>query len=222
MMLDKKFIMLFALTVIMVFVVFIDQTKAGIIEKGLVSYYSFNNIKGDVVKDDWGGNDGTIIGPKVAAGKYGDALSFDGQDDYVNCGNDDSLNITKAISIEAWVYMKSPGTYPAIVTKSGTNWGYIFQFLTTTAKINFAQFITVCSITYGVSPRLLYGVKKSYNNTKERRNPCLLSHIFMNFSTNRNAKNTYINYDGKIDPLSALVVTAIALETGVYIIAVLD
>jgi hypothetical protein len=44
----------------------------------------------------------------------------------------------------------------------------------------------------------------------------------MNFSTNRNAKNTYINYDGKIDPLSALVVTAIALETGVYIIAVLD
>jgi hypothetical protein len=74
----------------------------------------------------------------------------------------------------------------------------------------------------------LYGIKKSYNKTnhvppcngrtEERRNPCLLSHIFMNFSTNRNAKSTYINYDGKIDLLSALIVTAITLEAGAYII----
>jgi hypothetical protein len=44
----------------------------------------------------------------------------------------------------------------------------------------------------------------------------------MNFSTNRNAKNTYINYDGKIDPLSVLVATAIILGAGAYIFAVLD
>ena len=43
----------------------------------------------------------------------------------------------------------------------------------------------------------------------------------MNFSTNRNAKNTFIDYDGKIDPLSVLVATAITLEAGVYIIDVL-
>jgi len=44
----------------------------------------------------------------------------------------------------------------------------------------------------------------------------------MNFSTNRNAKNTFTNYDGKIDLSSALVATAITLEIGEHIIAVLD
>jgi hypothetical protein len=72
----------------------------------------------------------------------------------------------------------------------------------------------------GISSFIVWN-QKSYNNTKERRNPCSLSHISMNFSTNRNAKNTYINYDGKIDPLSALVATAITLETGANIIVVL-
>jgi len=31
------------------------------------------------------------------------ALSFDGENDYVDCGNDPSLNCTDAITIEAWV-----------------------------------------------------------------------------------------------------------------------
>ena len=32
--------------------------------------------------------------------------------------------------------MESVGTYPTVVAKSGANWGYIFEFLTTTGKIN--------------------------------------------------------------------------------------
>jgi hypothetical protein len=68
----------------------------------------------------------------------------------------------------------------------------------------------------------LYGITKSYNKTKERRNPCLLSHIFMNFSTNRNAKNTFISYDGKIDLLSVLVAKMITSKTGVNIIVKKD
>ena len=135
-MINNNFVAFFALTMIVVFVSFTNQTEAGIIENGLVSYYSFNNVKGDIAKDDFGGNDGTIVGPEVAKGKYGNALAFDGQDDYVNCGNDESLNLTKAISIEAWVFMKSPGNYPTIVSRSITNWGYILEFLTTTGKIN--------------------------------------------------------------------------------------
>jgi hypothetical protein len=64
-------------------------------------------------------------------------------------------------------------------------------------------------------------VKKSYNKTKERRNPCLLSHIYTSFSMNRNAKNIYVCYDGKIDLSSALVAKVITLETGENIIVVL-
>lgn len=41
--------------------------------------------------------------PPWTSGKYGNALSFDGVDDYVNCGNGSSLNITDTITVEAWV-----------------------------------------------------------------------------------------------------------------------
>ena len=39
----------------------------------------------------------------IGAGKYDRAGEFDGIEDYVDCGNDASLNITDAITIEAWV-----------------------------------------------------------------------------------------------------------------------
>jgi len=48
-------------------------------------------------------NHGTIHGATWTTGKFGSALSFDGEDDYVDCGNDESLNITDALTIEAWV-----------------------------------------------------------------------------------------------------------------------
>jgi hypothetical protein len=132
----KNFITLFILTVIVAFASYTNQVEAKLVEKGLVSYWSFNDIKGKTVKDDWGHNDGAIQGPEIVKGRYGNALTFDGKDDYVICGNDASLNITDAISIMAWVYMESVGTYPTVVSKSGANWGYIFEFLTTTGKIN--------------------------------------------------------------------------------------
>ena len=50
------------------------------------------------------GNNGTISGATwTTSGKYGGALSFDGTDDYVDCGNDASLDITGDISVEAWI-----------------------------------------------------------------------------------------------------------------------
>ena len=135
-MFNRNFVTLVILTVIVTFACYTNQAEAKLVEKGLVSYWSLNEIKGKTVPDDWGENDGTIEGAEKAKGKYGNALQFDGQDNYVNCGNDASLDITDAISIEAWVYMESVGTYPTVVAKSGANWGYIFEFLTTTGKIN--------------------------------------------------------------------------------------
>lgn len=137
---NKNFATIFALTMIAAFVFFTDQADAGLVEAGLVSYYSFNDIEDDVVKDDWGPNEGILEGPalpEVVPGKYGDGLRFDGADSRVNCGNDESLDLTEAISIEAWVYMEIRGAYPTIVSKSGGNWGYIFEFLTDTGQINF-------------------------------------------------------------------------------------
>jgi hypothetical protein len=57
-----------------------------------------------MIKDKSGnGNDGTIFGATWAQGKRGSALSYDGTDDYVNCGNNSNLNISGAFTAEAWI-----------------------------------------------------------------------------------------------------------------------
>ena len=38
-----------------------------------------------------------------SSGKYGNAIAFDGVNDYIDAGSDESLNITGAITVEAWV-----------------------------------------------------------------------------------------------------------------------
>jgi len=48
-------------------------------------------------------NHEVIYGASWVDDGWGWALSFDGVDDYVDCRNDESLNITDAITIEAWV-----------------------------------------------------------------------------------------------------------------------
>ncbi len=50
-------------------------------------------------------NNGTVYGGafwNATGGKYNGAFEFDGVDDYIDCGNDSSLDITNAITIEAW------------------------------------------------------------------------------------------------------------------------
>ena len=61
-----------------------------IVTEGLVSYWTFDekDITGFTVKDVWGENDARIVGdPKIVDGQVGEALEFDGANDYVNLTN---------------------------------------------------------------------------------------------------------------------------------------
>jgi len=70
-------------------------------ETGLISYWSFDN--GDAT-DDFGNNDGLLMnGVTPTTGIVGGAMLFDGTDDYIDCGNDASLNPADALTVEAWV-----------------------------------------------------------------------------------------------------------------------
>lgn len=86
------------------------------VTEGLVSYWSFDNISGKTVQDDWGNNDGTVGGvAQIVEGKIRKALKFDGSDDNVNMGNPEDLNFGDGgYSIEAWIKTQSDG---AVVTK---------------------------------------------------------------------------------------------------------
>jgi hypothetical protein len=88
----------------------VDGEEALMYEKnqtGLVGYWKFDEGSGTKAYDSSGkGNDGTWNGWSRAnwtVGISGNALKFDGIDDYVDCGGDNSLNVTNEITIEAWI-----------------------------------------------------------------------------------------------------------------------
>jgi hypothetical protein len=78
---------------------------AGIVDNtGLAAHYTFDEGSGTVVKDHSGHqNDGRIHGAVFVKSPRGHALRFDGEDDYVNLGRSDSLEVTGDLTIEAWV-----------------------------------------------------------------------------------------------------------------------
>jgi len=86
---------------------------------GCVLEFQIAEGKGSKCYDQSGyGNDGTIYGARWQKGPFFYALSFDGVDDHVEVPHSDSLNITKAITIEAWVKVSSfVNLYPVIVGK---------------------------------------------------------------------------------------------------------
>jgi hypothetical protein len=76
----------------------------------LVAYYP---LDGDATDASGNGNDGTLINGVAcdAQGKFGNACSFDGSDDYVDLGNDNSLKLQYPMSILSWIYIQQ---YPPV------------------------------------------------------------------------------------------------------------
>ncbi|MCK4428979.1 MAG: LamG domain-containing protein, partial [Candidatus Aenigmarchaeota archaeon] len=117
------------------------STRARFYDDSLVLAMNFNNNSAigenstkaaDISKY---GNNGTINSATwTTNGKFGGALDFDGTDDYVDCGNDSSLDITDAITVEAWVnFAAAPtGHWTAFVSKdegSGVNNKWVFGYM---------------------------------------------------------------------------------------------
>lgn len=86
--------------------------------EGLVAWWPAEGESVDIVS----GNNGTAMnGVSFAPGKVGQAFSFNGSASYIRVADNPSLHCTNALTIEAWVYPSSLGTYHNIVSK----WGLI-------------------------------------------------------------------------------------------------
>jgi len=71
---------------------------------GVVGAWHFDEGSGNIVHDTSGeGDDGTIYGANWTDGEFGKALSFDGVDDYVDCGDIDAIDGASEITVTAWV-----------------------------------------------------------------------------------------------------------------------
>ena len=118
------------------------QIKANMLNKslsnsasGLVAYYRMNENSGTTTANsctNTSGINATLVGsPTWAASpvQFGaNALSFNGSSNFVSIPDNNSLDITTAITIEAWLYTMSTGTAQNVICKSSQtdNTGYIF------------------------------------------------------------------------------------------------
>ena len=90
---------------------------------GLVAAYGFNEGTATSVADASGnGHTGVISGATWSPqGKYGNALSFDGVNDWVTVNATSLLNITGAITMAAWVFPTVNTGVRDILIKEGSN-----------------------------------------------------------------------------------------------------
>jgi hypothetical protein len=111
---EGKMKKLFHLVITLVFLMVLATTASLVwANGGLVSYWPLDGTANDAVN----GNHGTNYGADYVAGKYGQALYFDGSD-YVEVPDDDSLEPVDTISVLAWVKrLGSPGGAKYIVSK---------------------------------------------------------------------------------------------------------
>ena len=86
---------------------------------GLVAAYGFEETSGANANDSSGlDNTGTVSGAsRVAGGRFGRALSFDGVNDLVNVLDDGSLDLTNAATISAWVRPSAISDWRTVVMK---------------------------------------------------------------------------------------------------------
>jgi len=101
---------------------------------GNVLLLHMNEESGTIVDYSGEGNNGTTYGGVTygAAGKLNTALSFDGEDDYIDCGNGSSLDFdaSESYTWEGWFKPGTPtGTYGNIISKleEGVS-GYVIGF----------------------------------------------------------------------------------------------
>ena len=121
---------------------------------GLVGAYNFEETSGSTVVDASGkGNTGTINGAtRITQGRFGKALSFDGVDDWVTVNDAPSLDLTTAMTLEAWVYPTVGMTQWATVILKETPGGALYEL-----HANGDQSQPLISVTVGGRYRILSG-----------------------------------------------------------------
>jgi hypothetical protein len=137
--------------------------EATVAEPNLISWWKFD---GDA-DDSAGSNDGTLHGdPNWIAGQIDDALQFDGQDDYVDCGDIDEIDGTTNLTITAWINTNSISVDKLISRKGQDKPPYYF-WVRSDYTISFGIFRStntyMATTTETISPNQWFFVAGTYD-----------------------------------------------------------
>jgi hypothetical protein len=116
----------------------------------LVGWWRFDEGSGTVANDSSGnGNNGTLNGdPQWVLGYFGNALEFDGVDDWLDCGSDPSLDLT-TWTITFWLKVNENKNYNGYIVK-GNDAAENYEILTYgDGHFHFPILFTDGSRTYG-------------------------------------------------------------------------
>jgi len=120
----KKLLISVSLSFLVIWVVTAYGTVA---DDTLSMFLSFDDGQGTVAKDlSMYGNKGKVDGAKWVDGKFGKALEFDGENDFVEVADHKSLLLLEGGTFMAWVFIKTEkgdASWPRILNKANTTGG---------------------------------------------------------------------------------------------------
>jgi hypothetical protein len=126
-------------------------------DPNLVSHWRFDEGQGPTAHDSVGSNDGTIYGAGwTSNGKFGNALIFDGKNDYVNIGN---LGISGDWTVTFWaklsentgiVYYPIGLNYPYAGIRMGGVYSTVRQHITIYIDSNTKQLFSKTTVQPGI------------------------------------------------------------------------
>jgi len=126
-----------------------DVARSQVVTDGLLSYWTFDaaDINGQTASDVLGGRDGTIIGNTHSiTGKIGDALTFDGDGDYVEFDDAGLPEGDAPRTVAVWIKPEGTGNRPVLEWGTYAATQKCSSLVTSQKKIKFAaQGVSVIS-----------------------------------------------------------------------------
>ncbi len=186
---------------------------------GPVGYWSMDEgVSGDAqtIYDRSGnGNNGTTVDGANNTGmncnipgKFGKACEFDGVDDYINAGNDTSLQINNHITISAWVKSSYSGSDQAIVHKYHSGGGAYALYINGVGNLGFLSYdgsnvVNELTHSQNVADGIWHYVAITVNNTTGIvywyiDGILVETDTFTPIGTWLNSQNVYIGYRAKV------------------------
>jgi glucose/arabinose dehydrogenase len=120
---------------------------------GLRAAYAFSEGQGLNTADASGNlNTGVLTnGPTWTTGRYGNAISFDGVNDFVTAPDSASLDLTTTGTIEAWVRLNAVGRWHGLIAKGNANTDAAHNYALEVTNLNRAR----CILGNGTSFQVL-------------------------------------------------------------------